>query len=46
VNPITFEVYGAAEPKGSARAFVRNGRAIVTTDNPSLARLVAIYWSV
>ena len=32
----SFSVKGAPQPKGSARAFVRNGRAIVTSDNPAV----------
>ena len=32
-----FEVKGEPQPKGSARAFVRDGRAIVTSDNPAVA---------
>jgi Holliday junction resolvase RusA-like endonuclease len=42
MKPVTFEVYGNAEPKGSARAFIRGGRAVVTTDNPSLAKWEAV----
>lgn len=42
MNPVTFSVFGAAEPKGSARAFVRGGRAIVTSDNPSLSKWEAV----
>lgn len=38
MKPVTFTVYGNCEPKGSARAFVRGGRAIVTSDNPSLSK--------
>jgi crossover junction endodeoxyribonuclease RusA len=33
---VTIEARGVPEPKGSMRAFVRNGRAIVTSDNPRL----------
>ena len=33
---IAFAVYGTAEPQGSSRAFVRGGRAVVTSDNPDL----------
>ena len=33
-----FEVRGTPQPKGSARAFVRKGRAIVTSDNPAVRR--------
>lgn len=33
---ISFFVAGKAEPQGSSRAFVRNGRAVVTSDNPKL----------
>ena len=33
---IAFAVYGIAEPQGSSRAFVRGGRAVVTSDNPDL----------
>lgn len=36
MRSVSFEVFGVAQSKGSARAFIRNGRAIVTTDNPSL----------
>lgn len=36
MTPIRFVVYGECQPKGSARAFVRGGRAVVTTDNPNL----------
>lgn len=34
--PLTFTVFGVAQPKGSARAFVPKGwtRAVVTADNP------------
>lgn len=39
---MTFTVFGVAEPKGSAKAFVRKmgnvHRAIVTSDNPNLKR--------
>ncbi len=39
---LTFRVFGEAQPKGSTRAFVRNirgkQRAIITSDNPSLAK--------
>ncbi len=38
MNPVTFTVFGIVQPKGSARAFIRGGRAIVTSDNPSLAK--------
>ena len=38
MTPVTFTVYGAAEPKGSARAFKRGARIIVTSDNPSLSK--------
>jgi Holliday junction resolvase RusA-like endonuclease len=44
---VAFRVYGPAQPKGSARAFISRGptpRAIVTSDNPrakSWALLVA-----
>lgn len=31
---VNFAVYGVPQPKGSTRAFVRKGRAIVTADNP------------
>ena len=34
----SFSVKGEPQPKGSARAFVRNGRAIVTSDNPAVRR--------
>ena len=34
----SFTVKGEPQPKGSARAFVRNGRAIVTSDNPAVRR--------
>ena len=35
---IAFTVYGEAQPKGSARAFIPRGwkRAVVTSDNPKL----------
>lgn len=33
---IAFDVVGRPEPKGSMRAFVRGGRAVVTSDNPRL----------
>lgn len=33
---LDFIVYGKPEPQGSARAFVRNGKAIVTSDNKKL----------
>lgn len=42
MKPITFEIYGSAEPKGSARAFIRGGRAVVTSDNPSLKQWEAV----
>ena len=32
----SFAVKGIPEPKGSSRAFVRNGRAIVTSANPAV----------
>ena len=35
---VAFSVFGVAQTKGSARAFVRGGRAVVTSDNPSLAK--------
>lgn len=38
MTPVTFTVYGAPEPKGSARAFKRGARIIVTSDNPSLSK--------
>lgn len=42
MTPITFIVYGTAEPKGSTKAFVRKMggtyRAIVTSDNPDLKK--------
>jgi len=41
---ISITVYGEAKPKGSTRAFVVNGKAITTTDNPNTKewqRLVA-----
>ena len=31
-----FEVYGKPEPQGSARGFVVNGRAVITSSNPNL----------
>lgn len=36
MNTLTFTVFGTAQPKGSARAFVPKGwtRAVVTSDNP------------
>ena len=37
MNAWSFAVKGTPQPKGSARAFVRNGRAIVTADNPAVA---------
>jgi Holliday junction resolvase RusA-like endonuclease len=36
--PVTFTAWGVPQPKGSTRAFIRGGRAIVTSDNPSLAK--------
>lgn len=33
---VRFFVPGTAEPQGSARGFVVNGRAVITTDNPHL----------
>jgi Holliday junction resolvase RusA-like endonuclease len=42
MKPVSFTVFGSAEPKGSARAFVRGGRAIVTSDNPSLSKWEAV----
>jgi len=36
VNSWLFSVKGTPQPKGSARAFVRNGRAIVTSANPAV----------
>ena len=36
MNAWSFSVKGTPQPKGSARAFVRNGRAIVTSDNPAV----------
>lgn len=33
---ISFQVFGTPQPKGSARAFKRGERIIVTSDNPSL----------
>lgn len=38
MNPVSFTIFGIPEPKGSARAFIRGGRAIVTTDNRNLAK--------
>jgi len=35
---VEFRVYGVPQVKGSTRAFVRRGHAIVTADNPSLAK--------
>lgn len=35
MNPITLTVYGVAQPKGSARAFMARGRPIITSDNPN-----------
>lgn len=35
---VEFTVYGTPQPKGSARAFKRGQRIIVTSDNPSLAK--------
>jgi crossover junction endodeoxyribonuclease RusA len=35
---VTFAVVGTPEPKGSMRAFVRGGRAVLTSDNPNLKR--------
>jgi len=36
---VGFKVYGIPQPKGSTRAFVNGqGAAVVTTDNPSLAK--------
>lgn len=31
-----FSVFGKPEPQGSSRAFVHNGRAVVTSSNPHL----------
>ena len=31
-----FEVYGKPEPQGSARGFVVDGRAVITSSNPNL----------
>lgn len=36
MRTVTFQVLGIAQPKGSARAFKRGERVIVTTDNPRL----------
>lgn len=33
---ITFDVIGIPQPQGSLRCFCRNGRAVVTSDNPKL----------
>lgn len=33
---VQFVAYGTPQPKGSTRAFVRGGRAIVTSDNPKV----------
>jgi Holliday junction resolvase RusA-like endonuclease len=33
---LSFTVYGVAQPQGSARAFVVNGRAVVTSANKNL----------
>jgi Holliday junction resolvase RusA-like endonuclease len=33
---ITFTASGLPEPQGSARAFVRGNRAVITSDNPNL----------
>lgn len=34
---LNLTVYGTSQPKGSTRSFVKNGRAITTSDNPNLA---------
>lgn len=34
--PLRFEVFGDPQTQGSSRAFVRGGRAIVTSDSPNL----------
>ena len=33
---LSFTVYGVAQPQGSARAFVVNGRAVITSANKNL----------
>jgi Holliday junction resolvase RusA-like endonuclease len=33
---LSFEVYGQPVPQGSAKGFVRGGRAVITSDNPKL----------
>lgn len=33
---LQFTVYGKPEPQGSSRAFVRGGRAVITSDNPKM----------
>lgn len=38
MNPVSFVVFGICQPKGSARAFIRGGRAIVTSDNANLSK--------
>ena len=35
-NTLTFEVLGVSQPQGSSRAFVNNGRAVITSSNPNL----------
>ena len=37
MTTITFSVAGVPKPKGSMRAFVREGRPIVTSDNPGVS---------
>lgn len=33
---LQFVVYGKPEPQGSSKAFVRGGRAVITSDNPKM----------
>jgi crossover junction endodeoxyribonuclease RusA len=33
---VNFTVYGKPEPQGSSKAFVRGGRAVITSANPNL----------
>jgi len=37
MSALTFTLQGIPQPKGSTRAFVRGGRAFVTSDNPHVA---------
>lgn len=48
MDPVTFVVYGVAQPKGSTRAFMRKGARfpIVTSDNPQVKTWEAAVRSV